>query len=376
MAIKESIKNNKKVFIIRAQYRSKAFPHIRVQKQLTLDRKITSKALKKKEQDLYFLCREEVKRKESSDITLQEVMDRWYEARKLHKICTRETNIDYYKMVENWFGHCLKKPCNEIKASHVKSVLNYQLELGHSRAFRKKFKSVINSIFTWAIEEGYLNRVDKSPAQGIRLERVEEKKPEILTLAQTREFLSKAKVLNHPWYSVWAFAVLTGCRNGELYALEKSDIDLENDRIIISKSYNNRRREVKCTKAGEYRTVPINEDLRHLIIELFNKYPNSKYVLPRLPRWERGGQAQILRDFLNGIGLPSVKFHTLRACFATLLIQQGVAPAVIMKVSGWKDLKTMERYIRLAGVDERGVTDGLRVLPDDELKNVISLHSV
>lgn len=34
-----------------------------------------------------------------------------------------------------------------------------------------------------------------------------------------------------------------------------------------------------------------------------------------------------------------------------------------MKVCGWKDLKTMERYIRLVGIDEKGVTDKLQFLP-------------
>jgi len=37
-----------------------------------------------------------------------------------------------------------------------------------------------------------------------------------------------------------------------------------------------------------------------------------------------------------------------------------------MKVCGWQDLKTMQHYIRLAGVDERGATDTLKILPSDE----------
>jgi hypothetical protein len=37
-----------------------------------------------------------------------------------------------------------------------------------------------------------------------------------------------------------------------------------------------------------------------------------------------------------------------------------------MKIGGWKDLKTMQIYMRLAGVDERGATENLRFLPSDE----------
>jgi integrase len=37
-----------------------------------------------------------------------------------------------------------------------------------------------------------------------------------------------------------------------------------------------------------------------------------------------------------------------------------------MKIGGRKDLKTMQIYMRLPGVDERGATENLRFLPSDE----------
>jgi len=43
----------------------------------------------------------------------------------------------------------------------------------------------------------------------------------------------------------------------------------------------------------------------------------------------------------------------------------SIAPARVMKICGWKDLKTMERYVRLAGIDENGATECLQVLSSD-----------
>jgi hypothetical protein len=37
-----------------------------------------------------------------------------------------------------------------------------------------------------------------------------------------------------------------------------------------------------------------------------------------------------------------------------------------MKICGWKELETMQRYIRLAGVEVEGVTDSLKFTSSDE----------
>lgn len=79
--------------------------------------------------------------------------------------------------------------------------------------------------------------------------------------------------------------------------------------------------------------------------------------------------------FLIGIGLPKIKFHALRACFATQLLAKGTPAAIVMKICGWKDLKTMEFYVRVAGVEEKGATDCLRILPSEAevMGNVVRL---
>jgi integrase len=99
-------------------------------------------------------------------------------------------------------------------------------------------------------------------------------------------------------------------------------------------------------------------------------------LLRRSSSWDKGQQATILRKFCLGNGLPSVRFHTLRACFATQLIATGIPPTVVMKICGWRDLKTMQRYIRLAGIDEAGATEVLRFVPSEEavMEKVVSLY--
>ena len=45
----------------------------------------------------------------------------------------------------------------------------------------------------------------------------------------------------------------------------------------------------------------------------------------------------------------------------------------VMRMGGWSDLKTFQIYLRMAGVDVKGVRDPLDVLPQNNFDNVVSL---
>ena len=46
------------------------------------------------------------------------------------------------------------------------------------------------------------------------------------------------------------------------------------------------------------------------------------------------------------------------------MLRQGVEAARVMKICGWKELKTMQHYVRLAGIEIEGATNGLRIFSD------------
>lgn len=162
-------------------------------------------------------------------------------------------------------------------------------------------------------------------------------------------------------------------RNGELYALKWEDIDLDRSLITVQRAFNKRMNTFKSTKAGYWRTVPISSDLRLILLELRAK-SKDEFVLPRIVEWRKGLQAKCLKIFCRSIGIPEIKFHTLRTCFATQLIGSGAEPIKVMKICGWKDLKTMSYYLRLSGIDEMGVTEKLHFIPRNE-NNIFSINS-
>lgn len=380
MSIKKVTKRGETYFNIFVGMRSKKVPNLRVQRMRT--KVPTMKAARAAEREMLHEVAVDLAKREVSGEPWEVILDEWYLAHKRPKAGTRilqadtilEKHVTLRRFTEHWFN----KVCDEITPGDVRSVMRSMEEAGYSKGRMKTVRSGINVVYRWAIEEGRIKNVHHSPAIGITLGKdIQEKPPQILSMGEIQKLLDEAKAMNSEWYPIWTVALNSGMRSGELYALEWNDIDLDHRLITVSKSYNGRLKLVKSTKAGYWRKVPINDELLKLLYEL--KAMNSQkpiehqpYVLPRNERWRRGEAAKMLREFCDAIGISSVCFHALRACFATHLLNAGVSSPIVKKICGWTDEKVMNRYIRLAGIDVAGATDklGFRVPERDERKVV------
>lgn len=375
MPINEKLdeKSGKLYFDVYVCIASKINPAIRVQRRKT---KITSKNIALKiERDLYQECGKALHLEENRGHSWGSIVNQWYKYETSNKLSPigKDTLEDYFNSLKIWTKPFWDKPAFQLSKSEIKNVLGRLEEADRSKSYQAKMKQTINKVFTWGMDEGKIKNVTLSPTTGIQVNRKTEKTPEMLTMPQVQKFLEIAKESDHPWYPVWCMALSSGCRNGELYALVWDDVNFDSNNICVSKSYNTRTRSIKSTKAGYWRNVPINEELRSLLLELKNEAKGRAEVLPRLPNWNKGCQAKELRTFLTSINLPSVKFHTLRACFATMMLQLNTPAPKVMKICGWRDLDTMAKYLRLSAIDEAGATDVLHILPKVACENVIEL---
>jgi integrase len=353
--------------------RSEKDPSIRLQKaKFGFE---TEQDARKEESKLIRVCEREILTRETQGASWATILEAW----EMHLRTTdlaSSTKQDYVAAAYNHTSSWMNRPAASINSFDVREVLNQLKANGGTYDFLKRMKNMLGQIFVFGMERRLIKGIDRSPTFGIQLGKPEEKRPEILTLAEIRKLLSSAKQMQHPWYHHWALALLTGMRSGELFALLWTDIDWENSALTVSKSYDSRFNVTKSTKAGYWRTVPISSELRALLSEIKLQAGDRPHVLPRHRMWQMGLQAQELRKFCLGLGIPSVRFHALRACFATQLIRNGVPPIQIQKICGWRDLKTMQRYIRMAGIEVIGATEALKVLPEPEIMaQVVNLFS-
>ncbi len=285
--------------------------------------------------------------------------DRWCQS--------KQTLFEAMRALHKWTAPWLKESAGRISASDVTKLFHIMKEHEMSDALIGKVKGDIRKVFEFGILFDHVRGIKQSPTASVSTKSRKRMRTEILREDEIKKLLSYGKKYEPTWYYIWAFGIYTGCRNGELYALKWSDIDFKDRMITVQRSFNKKEGE-KCTKTGEWRHVSICDPLWELIEELKQihdhevqrgKCKNPGYVLPRPGLWQNGEQAKKLRLFCEEIGITPVCFHTLRACFATELLKRGVDIPSVMRVGGWKSIKTMMHYVRLSGVNDKGITDPL-----------------
>ncbi len=358
-------KKNKKLYKIRVVRKSMNNPSVVITKRAFGIESITE--AQKVEKKLNLQAERELFESENKSCVWGNLLDEWEKSSLSGDIFSKQLNAqtirDYAFVIRTYTLEWLKLRVDEIDKAKAWLVLE-KVEREVSVSRRKRLRTAIDAVFSWGFLSGRIKGAHHIPTEGYKsFRKDEEKLPEILTLDEIRTLLSYAKEINHPWYPHWALALLTGMRSGELYALEWDSVDFENRMIYVHRNWTNRTG-FGPTKGRYWRAVPMSEELVSLLKEQKIARGNEKSVLHRFNLWTKGQQAEILREFCVGSGITSVRFHTLRACFATQLIKDGVAPAVVMKIAGWKDLKTMQRYIRLAGIEVKGATNNLKLLPE------------
>ncbi len=281
---------------------------------------------------------------------------------------------------ESWFSKCI----DQITTDEVYEVIQASsVKLGSIS--QKNILKMLRKMFQTAVDEGLLNR---NPTKGVNV-KTPQTMQKVLTAREVEILLRSAKSTNHRFYYVWVFALQTGMRSGEMYALKWSDIDFDAGIISVNKQWTSKDG-LHELKTGDWRVVPISKDLKSLLMELktnqtsdslqsslpMNGKNSGEFVLPRLMEWTHGDQAKVLREFCTSIGISSIKFHDLRATFITNMLSQGVPLVKVMAIVGHKKMETTDIYLRLAGVDIKGATEALGYAVPQEVdqSNVISIN--
>lgn len=167
------------------------------------------------------------------------------------------------------------------------------------------------------------------------------------TQADDEKFLAAAKDADLKLYTVILLADDAGMRHGEIIALRKEDIRLDDGplgSIVISwSSYNG---QINPTKGNRCRRVPLTPRLRQALLEFLPTVQGPLVVLSKKGQPIRSEQPlrMWLRELQDELGLKR-GVHILRHTFATQALQNGATLREVQSFMGHANIATTQVYL-------------------------------
>jgi integrase len=239
-----------------------------------------------------------------------------------------------------------------------------------------------------------------NPVKDVRRRRVAGKAQDFLRFDEVPRVLT---ALAPRWRPLFAVALYTGLRKGELAGLRKTDVDLANGLLTVSRSYGR-----ATTKGGHADIIPIHPQAMPYFAEAI-RASETDLVFPAVEgqmmredqklgkvlrralaragivtgyehvcRRKGCGHAELAKD-KDGRRCPTcnmvlwpkarvrpIRFHDLRHTTASLFLMSGVPFEVVQAVLRHKDPKlTLSTYGHLLLDHKRKMLERVSLLPDD-----------
>ena len=335
--------NYTKAITIYDEYGKPKRKYIRAKTLEELDKKVTEvKYLKDKGISLT-----------NENITIKDLGEKWfYLKQSTNEEATKKRNkgiLDNY--IYPKLGHI---PLKNLKTYQIQELLNEQLRNGKKDTVRKTLQ-IIKAILNLAVENDYTY---KNVANSISIPRFYSEEKRTLT-KEERMMLEKSE---NKYSDFFIFLLFSGLRKGEVTALTWDDIDFKNNMIKVNKSvtFVHNQPQLKSTKNGKSRNVPMLDKTREILERRFNE-KHSKYVFYKKDCNMLTDIAikRMLESFKKDTGL-NFSLHQLRHTFCTILYYSGISSKKAQEIMGHSSIDvTLKIYTHLDDEQETDTTSKL-----------------
>lgn len=227
---------------------------------------------------------------------------------------------------------------SERRELHAKTVLN--------------LLTLLSTMLNLAVDLNWLARAPKIRKPKVRI--FDQDFRYLRTRDDVRKFLQAAGEDGEDTLALYATAVFTGMREGELAALRWADVQFDTRLITVQRSFDG------PTKSGDVRYVPILDDLLPIlrqwrlshpgVLVFTNRDGNMLQPCSRIfaERLHRVLDAAGFERPTKGRNVHALNFHSLRHTFASQWMMAGGDLFKLQRILGHKDVKMTQRYAHLA----------------------------
>ncbi len=281
----------------------------------------------------------------------------------------KQSTIDLYKqyLKVNLKNFKLDK-ATDIKKKDIESLLLEFKKNGLSNKTINNIMIFISAVYNYGID---IEILSKNPCNGLKTLRVENKGIHVLSEEEIELFLQKAKEITPDYYALFATAIYTGMRRGELLALTWQDINFKDNTINIDKQlYKGQATSTKTTSST--RKIDMSQNLANILRE----YRNELTVIHKLVFCMANGRPlhaynmseRYYKKVLKSVSaelpyendIEKLRFHDLRHTHASYLLSNNVPVKYVQNRLGHSSSKvTIDTYWQYLPSDKGKAMDVL-----------------
>lgn len=219
-------------------------------------------------------------------------------------------------------------PLTALTPQHVRDLIAAKTAEGLASRSVRGIVQTLRLVLAQALSDGL---VERNVAALVRLPKLEQAAPRHFTAAQARRFLEVAQ--DDELGSLYAVALATGLRRGELLALTWRDVGTGCDSVVVRRG--------KTSAAS--RTIPV-APFAAVALGRMGRHPGP--IWPVRPE----AVSRRFRELCVKAGVPVLTMHSTRHTAASLMLDAGVDPLTIQAILGHTSVSMTGHYAR--GGDE------------------------
>jgi integrase len=284
-----------------------------------------------------------LRRPTPGDHTLSELFDYWLEKRAPSKRVPGDDASIINRHLRPAFGHL------DVKRFGIAHVDEFKLRQSHlSPKTLANHLTLLKTILRMAQDDlGWLLVLPRIKKPKLNL--FDEDFGYLQTDEEVQRFLLAAAHEGPRAHALFATAVYTGMRAGELAGLQWSNVDFAGESIRVARSFKG------PTKSGKPRTVLIASVLLRILIEWRAIHPGGEYVFPSRSGGMLPKSGRMFKDVFKRTleragflrrenGRSHIRFHDLRHTFASHWVMKGGDLYVLQKLLGHQSIQMTQRY--------------------------------
>lgn len=303
---------------------------------------------------------------ETTRVTVGEFLTRWLDMSVKPSLATA-TYVRYKSVIEGHIKpHIGGMRLGKLEPVHVEQLYAAQAKAGTSLRNQELSGIILGKALKTAVR---LKLIKNNPARDVDKPRPDKKEMKVWTKAQTAAFLKAAET--DRLYAMYVLAIATGLREGELFALEWTDVDFAGAAVTVQRTLEDidghiRVKEPKTRKSRrrvdlpqfavdalhEHRKAMLAEGHSHcpVFCDTTGGYLRRQNILrrslrPLVAKANKAAEETAAKTGAAPEVLPSIRFHDLRHTAATLLLLAGENPKVVSERLGHATIAiTLDTY--------------------------------